>query len=292
MSATASKSRPLALGLAVLAIACRNDAAVGEVEKPPAPDMQALLDAYAGPTAALSMATLPELSAGLAARVATVDSIQVDRRVLDAAAVALAQVPQQTSAAPQALARDELSFVAQPLTVQGEGYLEVTRICDGWNSVPVPDFANGFMELTVGFTEQGLDPVIWGTLSACKYKLGEHTVELDGIAPDPRAGDVRVFVGRNGTRSNFAAFPDPVLVELAARVLVDGSEVTGQLSFRIDLNTRWLELLVPLTGGHVLAAVATDRARVVRVRAVNGSFDCDLATQRCTAPDGSGFGVP
>jgi hypothetical protein len=283
---------PLAVALAMLAIACRNDSAIGEVEKPPAPNMQTLLDAYAAPTASLSMATLPELSAGLAARVATVDSIQLDRRVLDAAAAGLAQILQQNTAAPQALAREELSVVEQPLTVRGQGYLEVTRICDGWSSVPVPDFANGFMQLTLGFTEQGLDQVIWGTLSACRYRLGEHTVQLDGVAPDPLAGDVRVFIGQNATLMDFRAFPDPVLVELAAQVLVDGSEVTGQLSFRIDLNTRGLELLVPLTGGHVLAAVAANRASVVRVRAVNGSFDCDLATQRCTAPDGSSFGVP
>jgi hypothetical protein len=285
--------RTLLLALAVTALACRNDAPISEVQKPPAPQMQGLLDAYATPTAALDANTLAELAAGVAPRLTTIDAIQVDQRVIDAARGALAQLQQQPAVvAPQALVRDGVAVAAEPLTVQGQGYLEVTRICDGWGAYAVPDYANGFMELTVGFTEQGVDPVIWGILSLCKYKLGEHLIQLDGIAPDPRAGDVRAFIGRNVTVDAFGTFPDPVLVELVAQVFVDGVEVAGQLSFKIELNTRGLELLVPLTSGYVIVAIDASRTSLVRVRAANGVFDCDLAALRCTAPDGSTLGAP
>lgn len=284
---------PLLLVLAA-ASSCRNDAVISEVEKPAAPQMQALLDAYAVPTGALTAATLLELVAGIPPRIASVDAIQLDRRVIDAAQAALRQLQdrQPMVVAPQAPLRQGVAVAAEPLTVEGQGYLEVTRICDGWGALPVPDWNNGYMQLTVGFTEQGVDPVIWGGLTLCKYRLGEHQILLDGVALDPSSGDVRVYVGNNVQLATFGTFPEPVLVEVVAQVFVDGIEVAGQLSFRLDVNTRGLELLVPVTGGHVLAAIGGTRASVVQVRAANGLFQCDLAVSRCTAPDGTTFGAP
>jgi hypothetical protein len=254
--------------------------------------MQLLLDAYAVPTATLAAPALAELAAGVVQRIATVDALEIDRRVIDAAYGALTQVEPPAAPATHALVREGLAVAEQPLTVQGQGYLVVTRICDGWGAYPVPDYGNGFMALTVGFTELGVDPVIWGTLSLCRYKLGERVIQLDGIAPDPRTGDVRVYIGRNIAVAGFGTFPDPVLVELVAQVFVDGVEVAGQLSFKVDLNTRRIELLVPLAGGHVIAAVDPSRVSVVHVRASNGAFECDVAAQRCLAPDGSSIGAP
>jgi hypothetical protein len=276
------------------ASSCRNDAVIAEVEKPAAPQMQALLDAYSMPTGALTAATLLEVVAGIPPRIASVDAIQLDHRVIDAAQAALRQLQDRQAmvVAPQAPLRKGVAVAAEPLTVEGQGYLEVTRICDGWGAFPVPDWNNGFMQLTVGFTEQGVDPVIWGGLTLCKYRLGEHQIQLDGVALDPNSGDVRVYVGSNVQLATFGTFPDPVLVELLAQVFVDGVEVAGQLSFRIDVNTRGIELLVPVTGGNVLAAIDGTRANLVQVRAANGLFQCDLAVSRCTAPDGTTFGAP
>ncbi len=281
--------------LALAAVAsCRNDAVIAEVEKPVAPQMQALLDAYSMPTGVLTVATLLELAAGIPPRIASVDAIQLDQRVIGAAQAALRQLQERRSmvVAPQPSLREGVAVAAEPLTVEGQGYLEVTRICDGWGALPVPDWNNGYMQLTVGFTEQGVDPVIWGGLTLCKYRLGKHQIQLDGVAPDPNSGDVRIYVGRNVQLATFGTFPEPVLVELIAQVVVDGVEVAGQLSFRLDVNTRGLELLVPVTGGHVLAAIDGTRANVVQVRAANGLFQCDVAVLRCTAPDGTTFGAP
>jgi hypothetical protein len=89
----------------------------------------------------------------------------------------------------------------------------------------------------------------------------------------------------------FGTFVEPVLVELEAQVILDGMEVAGLLSFQIDVNTRALALLVPLASGNVIVSLDAARLSTV-VRAGNGTFTCDLAARRCTAPDGSMIGSP
>jgi hypothetical protein len=292
----------LALVLLLVLAGCRNDAPTGEVDKPIAPSMQATIDAYGAPNGWLDAAGVLELVASVAQRTTVIDSLVIDVRVLDAARSAIAQLNQQVGvqgpsmvfpqAARQALIADEdVAVSSQALTVAGEGFLVVTRICDGWDVVPIANLANGTMELTVGFTERGVDPVMWGSLALCKYRLNEHFVQLDGRSFDRSRGDVRVYIGNNVTTMTFGTFVEPVLVELEAQVILDGMEVAGLLSFQIDVNTRALALLVPLVSGNVVVSLDAARASTV-VRAGNGTFACDLVAQRCTAPDGSSIGAP
>jgi hypothetical protein len=286
-----SSSRFLALAL-VLA-GCRNDAPTGEVDKPIAPSMQATIDAYAAPNGWLDAAGVLELAGAVAQRTTVIDSLVIDVRLLDAARAAIAQVNQQASVQgiPQALSDGEVAVSSQALTIAGEGFLVVTRICDGWDVVPIPNLVNGTMSLTVGFTEQGVDPVMWGSLALCKYRLNEHFVQLDGRSFDRSRGDVRVYIGNNVTTTTFGTFVEPVLVELEAQVILDGVEVAGLLSFQIDVSTRALAMLVPLASGNVIVSLDATRVSAV-VRAGNGTFTCDFAAQRCTAPDGSSIGAP
>lgn len=287
--------------LALVVTGCRNDAPTGEVDKPIAPSMQATIDAYAAPNGWLDATSVFELAGAVSQRTNVIDSLAIDVRLLDAARSAIAQINQQTGvqappaaspqAARQALSAGEVAVSSQALTVAGEGYLIVTRICDGWGVAPIPDFANGTMQLTVGFTEQGVDPVLWGSLALCKYRLNERFVQLDGRSFDRSRGDVRVYVGNNVTTATFGTFVEPVLVELEAQVVVDGAEVAGLLSFQIDVNTRALALLVPLLSGNVIVSLDAARLGAV-VRAGNGTFACDFTAPRCTAPDGSTIGAP
>lgn len=283
----------LVLSLALAGAGCRNDAPTGQVDKPIAPSMQATIDAYAAPNGWLDAAGVLELAGAVAQRVTVIDSLVIDVRLLDAARAAIAQVNQQTGvqAFPQALSAEEVAVSSQALTVAGEGFLVVTRICDGWDVVPIPNLANGTMQLIVGFTERGVDPVMWGSLGLCKYRLNEHFVQLDGRSFDRSRGDVRVYIGNNVTTMTFGTFVEPVLVELEAQVILDGMEVAGLLSFQIDVSTRALALLVPLASGNVIVSLDAARASTV-VRAGNGTFTCDLVAQRCVAPDGSTIGAP
>lgn len=291
-----SLSRALVV-LALVMAGCRNDAPSGQVDKPTAPSMQATIDAYTAPNGSLDAAGVLELAAAVTQRTAVIDSLAIDARLLDAARAAIAQVNQQAGlqgpsvAFPQALTAGEIGVSSQALTVAGEGFLVVTRICDGWDVVPIADLANGTMQLTVGFTERGVDPVMWGSLALCKYRLNEHFVQLDGRALDRSRGDVRIYIGNNVTTAAFGTFVEPVIVELEAQVVLDGVEALGLLSFQIDVNTRAMALLVPLATGNVIVSLDAARASAA-VRAVNGTFSCDFTAPRCTAPDGTTIGAP
>lgn len=290
----------LVLAPALTLMACSNDPPIEDVQKPPAPDLQPLLAAYAAPTAALTADAVVGLLLGLADQVAAVDALQLDQRLIEAARNGLMQAQLASAGATAAAAASPppppaaagVAASAQALTVRGSGYLVVTRICDGWGVLPVPDFVNGYMQLNVGFSEQGVDPVLWGMLSDCRYRFGERMVQIDGAGADPRVGDVRAFIGRNVAFETFGSFPDPVVVDVAAQVFVDGRELAGRISFRIDVRTRALEVLVPLGEGHAIAAISPDRQSVIQLRALNGTFVCDLATARCTAPTGETIGAP
>jgi hypothetical protein len=290
----------LAAGVALLfctMAGCQNDLPIRNVDKPPPPDMQALIDAYAAPTASLGSNTIGELASALAARIHSADQLVLDQRLADAARDALQQLARNAQspalAAPQALREGaDLEASAQALTIQGEGYAVVTRICDGWGTLPVPDLANGMSQLTIGFDEQQVDPVIWGTFSMCRYRAGEHLIQIDGASPDRAAGDLRAYVGAGITLANAASFPNPILIQVLARATVDGVEVMGSFSARIALATRALELLVPLPSGNVIVAVDAARSTQVQVRAANGTFSCDYQALRCSDPSGAQFGAP
>jgi len=287
---------PVALAaLCVCACACNNDLPDRGAPKPIAPTMQSVLDAYAAPTAVLAKDSVGALALAITRRIAAVDALQLDARVIQAAQAAVMQLQMNAAAAaaqPLTQSRGPVAVSEQALTVEGDGFLVVTRICDGWGPLPVPDLANGVIELIVGFDEATVDPVIWGSLSSCRYALAGHAVQIDGIEPDPARGDVRIFIGPGVTLATFGTFPNPLVVDLTAQVLVDGAALEGSFNFRVDVLSRALEMAVPLAGGHVIVAAAPERSSAVQVRALNGVFVCDAVSVRCTTPTGETIGAP
>lgn len=273
----------LALGCAL--IACADESQRRGVDKPDAPRMRTL-DAYDAPTAEISRDRLDDLLAQSAIFVAAVDQLGIERTLLQSLRAGLAQVGSSSGSARR-IDSSGLAVQQHALSLPGNGYVEVRRICDGWNVAPVADPDNGELQLIAGFTESGIDPVVWGTVTACRYRLSGHQVQLDGLAADPAQGDVRLYVGENAAADELVTFPDPVVVELSAQATVDGQALaTTELNFRIDLQTRALELLVPLGSGYALVRVDPARGGTLEARGVNGTFSCEPEALRCVAPDG------
>jgi hypothetical protein len=286
---------------------CANDGPIRGVDKPTPPSLEATLAVYETPTAVLTVESLALTFASAAARSAAIDGLGVEQAVFQAVAAGLSEVEARSASAaltvtnhtdskrhesPPPTQTPAVAAQAQALTVQGNGYLYVERICDGWGPVPVPSGENGQMELTIGFTETGVDPVVWGTLRSCRYRLGERQVLLEGTSPDPSFGDVRVFIGRNVQIASFGAFLDPVLVELSARAFIDGNEVAGYFSYRIDLSSRAAETAVQVANGYVIVGFNPERGAHVLVRAANGVFTCDIEQRRCVGEAGEELVVP
>ena len=289
-SHTTMRYLPL-LGVLVLC-ACQNDARFAGVDKPAAPDMQSVLDAFAMPTGTVIPETLSGLISSVLERTNVIDTLQVDQLLLASLSEGLSDLQQRGQSASQAIERGQLQVTQQPIKVQGDGFMVITRICDGWGPTPVPDVVNGTVELTAGFTEQGLDEVVWGSIFACKYQLGTHAIQLDGLDPDPRVADVRAYIGNAVTFQAAGTWTEPVIVDVAARVFVDGVEQLGRFTFKVDPTTRAFETIVPLADGNVVVSVPLDRTDAVAVRDAHGTFRCDLSARRCTAASGQVVEAP
>jgi hypothetical protein len=135
--------------------------------------------------------------------------------------------------------------------------------------------------LTIGFTEAGVDPVIWGNAETCLYLAGTSQISLDA---GTRAGgsDLRLYVGRNLSFDQLGT--EPILFDLDVSTSIDGASIPLAIDFRYDPTTQTFELSFD-PGGGTLIAVASGQGWV-GIRAQNGLFTCDTATRTCQGPAG------
>lgn len=259
---------PLSLaGLVLLGCSSRHG-----LQKPTPPDMQPILDAYNAPTGSIDQKTFDSLKQAVLDRQSLLDKADVDQLFSEAASVALAGNADAGADAGKAV--DLPQF-------EGDGYVTVTRICGGWGN-DKPDKANGSMRFTMTFTEQGPDPVVWGTFSDCMYSYGGVDLEV-GAGKDGQTGQVSADFGTGLSFSGYDG--SPVLFNASLLVQVDGQQQTIDFDFRITPATRELDLRMPVQDGDVIIELST--AGFLGIRAKNGVFTCDASTNTCTAKSGA-----
>jgi hypothetical protein len=139
------------------------------------------------------------------------------------------------------------------------------------------------LKLNAGFTEKGLDPVVWGQVASCKYAptvAGQRTqILLDGENNDVA---LSIYLGESVSFSGLSQHP--VLVRLAGTIAVDGVSSKVGFSFSFDPVTRQTAFLVELSSGGVIAEMTT--RRTFDLRAANGVFSCDADARECVGPGG------
>ncbi|HWO18286.1 MAG TPA: hypothetical protein VNO30_05905 [Kofleriaceae bacterium] len=274
-SPTRSDSRRLALALTLTLAGTLGGACAGdEREKPRAPDLQPLVDAYAGPTrdfdaqAAAEVEELVERKVG-----ALVDMTGVADLIEDA----LGSLGEE----PAGLTAGLTAGLRRGVVLEGEGFARVTRICSGHGTPapPVDRDANGVLELTAGYTEDGLDPVIFGGAAACKEQVGQRQLVVEG--------GIALHIGDNLKLSDLPA--SPVLFQLAGFALsVDGTErVAGGFDFQVCRGDAAscvpgnFELLLGLPGERTLVFFIDLADKSGGFRAANGRWDCDFLAGTC-----------
>jgi hypothetical protein len=236
------------------------------VEKPTPPDMTELVAIYEHPTGTLN--------ASAAGSVLDAAHTVLDRaRAFGASDTFLAIVSDSV-----AELGDEPDGSGSAGT-EAEGYLLVTRICDGWGVEPVPDATNGVLRLTLGFTELGLDAVTWGDVESCKYRFESDQVLLRGPeAASPGSLRLHFF----DAPVPFAAIARTlVLFDLDLVAEIDGEALDASFDYRLDAAAGDLDVRVPVADGDVIARVSASGD--IGVRAKNGDFLCDEATGTCAA---------
>lgn len=66
-------------------------------------------------------------------------------------------------------------------TISGiNGYLNLTRICPGFGPKDTVDPDNGELNMVIGFTSSGIDPVFGGKLEDCQIRIDEDNTTLQG----------------------------------------------------------------------------------------------------------------
>lgn len=253
------------------------------VEKPEAPDMGPLIAAYATPTADFSQEVADEIGGAVRLELAIVAALEGLESLLRDVLEPAADVASDQQADAGAAGFAEEGAGPSGARNEGEGFFRVERICRGWSGAEVVDAdadANGTMEFTIGFTERGIDPVVWGELEGCRELVGGSEVYLHG--------GVSLYLG---DALQFQRVGDePILFQLRARVDVDGEQrVDQEFDFQhcphgaTACPPGRVEIKVDVpSGGHLL--LSFDRASsTAGVRARNGLWPCEVDLSAATA---------
>jgi hypothetical protein len=213
-------------------------------EMPVPPDMTALVEAYRNPTAPLDQPTLDALVEPLRLKL-DVTSELGDLDYITGEVVE-----------PAVEVAGEEADDPSPFGLRAEGFARIHHVCRGLDRDAPPDpAANGFLELVMTFSGQGIAPIVWGLAHACRMPIEGREVVLDG---------------------HVALHLPERIFELAARVEVDGEElVDGGFDVRFAGG---IELKLDVADGHVIFFLGADGPGF---RAADGIWACDVVAQRC-----------
>lgn len=268
------------VGLAALS-ACGDD---DPIEKPTPPDLSELQRVYQSPGGNLNAETAREGLTHVAELVHLLETTNILAIFLEMLAGFGAAEDQKPGTAQTR---------QQPLSFQGDGYAVISRICRGWdpNQQNTPDQSNGRTELTINFTESGIDPVIWGEMRRCKFLQAESQIQLG----DNQSGSFRVYVGEGLSLDNPANFTEGLLFSLTSPVTIDDSTQEVDTDFRVlppseEGDENLFEIRVPLTDGDLIMIVGSNG--LISVRAANGTFTCNQGEGTCTSENGTTIFLP
>jgi hypothetical protein len=229
------------------------------VDKPPAPEMTALIATYAAPDAEFE----PDAASDISLTIAAMDELLARIDLREQLVEVLAEVLRQATALSGG------GEGAVDISLEAGGYMRFTRICSGWTLPARPDRSvNGALLLTATFSEAGLDPIVWGSAEACRYRVGDAQIELDQVAASAAA--VSVHWGSAPPEQDVSQ--RALLVDLDLEATIDAERSALDIDFR-SLVDGTLEYRIPRPDGSLIARVGGPDG--VTLRAANGSFDCD-----------------
>jgi hypothetical protein len=243
-----------------------------EVPKPSAPNLNALVRNYELPSYVFDPAAPAAVRDAFGARAEDLERSALAEELSETLEQALLDSERTEVGSAKSSAGPRLAAFT------GDGFARATRICNGWTDPPVPDrAANGFMEFVIGFTDSELDPVVFGTLSDCRYLAGRLEAEFTAGNDSGRA--LAIHLGDTEQVDDFGS--DPLTFDIDLEGNVDGSELTLDFDFRVRPEGG-LEFLVWIDEESLV--VLTSANQPVGVRARNGEFACD-AEWNCRASD-------
>jgi hypothetical protein len=262
-----------------VALICLVGCSVDEREKPAVPDMTELVEAYASPSRMFDEPVANEVKGLLENKVQALFDLDT-----------LADRLQTTLGA---LEDDQMAFTRRvPVDLAGEGYARIERICTGYGdpAPPIDKAANGFLELTVGYTEDGLDSVIAGSAVQCAEQADTTRLRI--------AGAINLYIGNALKVSNLPT--TPVLFQLAdfAFHVNDTELISGGFDFQVcrgdvsSCKSGFIEMLLDLPSGGTLVFYFDPATKTGGFRAANGIWTCAFLDGRCSDDQGNTITTP
>lgn len=262
----------LAGGATIALAACKHDP---PLTLPTPPDLAPIVSSYEAPAGTFDSATAKSIEAWLAANLKALVDLGLQDQVLKA-------VVDPVRAAASADGGTRTASVGIESALEGRGTIEVDRVCNGWIEPPVADGANGSLALNANFHDEGIDGVVWGTARACKYKLAGKRLMIGGRT-DGTTGTVSLYLGKERVRlDELGRLPMVLVIDGAATI--DDVRVELRVDLRFVPDQKSFELRVPTPAGDVIAETSGDT--LLRVRAKNGTFDCDMRARQCRSATG------
>lgn len=269
----------------LLASACGSDLP----DKPVSPDMDALVAAYDNPTSALDQAVADELVGQLRDHLGMTDSLAA---VEEEVRSLLEEVfEEDAEGEPSTLRRGEEDDTddegGRQITLEGDGFAVIERVCAGWGAAPVVDEdENGSLRLTATFSEAGIDPVLWGEMDGCREVIEDFQVRADG--------GINIHTGAPLSLARLGE--TPLLFQLLAEIEVDGETLPGQdFDFRLcppgatECRPGTVEAMVERGDGtHLNFLFDLERRDQLSVLAADGEWSCALDAADASCSDQSG----
>ncbi len=249
------------------------------VDKPTPPDMTALIEAYADPSAELSADTMPEVREALGNLVTWLlplcgfgsDTLTQDCADSDSCLFLCHGLdPLQQVLGAAADQQDEDARRLSRIIRNISGYFDLVRTCPGQGERPTLSPDNGDLTLQIGFTSRGIDPVFGGTVDACEVPVGGVATTLAGKVA--LAFDGPFFLDQLGRKEPIIRFQGDLKTPLGTLDDVDANlqlSATGGSSIAFSLE---------LPDGRNV--VFRNGTRGPSLSAQNGEFSCRFPNER------------
>lgn len=254
------------LAALMLTPACKGDQ---YVNMPEAPDMSPVRALFASPTGSLAKLPPGELVTLLQQNFLIIDELGAFQVLSDTLSAFMN--PGGEGAQEAGLETTRAGLQAGETSLDGKGYLIVTRTCPGTVGAATPDPADGQVELTVVFDEQGFRPVAWGLATDCRFKSGDKATVLDA--------DYSISFGdRHWSQSQP---PQELLFDVVGTVLSDGKKTIGTWDFRY-LDPGRFELNLETSTGNVIFFAEGELRGFL---SADGPWSCDFEEMKCSSAD-------
>jgi hypothetical protein len=284
----------LALPLSAVCVACNEEI---PREQPTPPDMSALIQSYREPDADFTRDVAQDfLEAAFGNLKATYESDLFNNLLGVVGDSFNAQEEEKALHVEGEADGEPIGGLKQGLAFNGEGFLKITRVCQGWErDAPIDPDANGLLELTSNFDDKGIEPIIWGDAARCKYTapLPDDAENTQRVVFD---GFVRMHLGDSLNPANLDDFgKKPILFQIGGLELpdadFDNEGAAGvnlpNFNFRFVPEISGFEFQVDRADRHLLVGIyqKEDEGFAFSIRASNGDFTCDLEQLTCTNRD-------